>query len=81
MKAGWQSTEFWVAIAGVLALVLPQILTALPEGSKAYVILSALIPVVAYIAGRSWLKVTAIKADTITKAVESGAAPSDPPKP
>ena len=65
MTAGMKSSEFLALVAGLLTAVLPVVLEKVPSSSAWAVILGALMAAASYIAGRSYVKATGLKAEAI----------------
>lgn len=79
-KSGWKTTELVVAVAAILASVLPVVLDMLPPESKWIGLLTALLAATSYIAGRSFVKASGNKASAFVEAAKAS-APGNPPKP
>lgn len=65
MTQGTKSSEFVVLVAGVAAAVLPVVLDKVPPDGVWAVVLGALLAAATYIAGRSHVKATTIKANAL----------------
>jgi hypothetical protein len=76
-KPGIKTTELVMAVAAVLAGVLPVVLDMLPPDSKWIGIVGAILAAATYIAGRAHVKATGAKAAALVEAAKA-APPSGP---
>ena len=60
-KSGFKTSELFISIAGILAVIVPAALKVVPEGSMMACVLGVLGVVATYVGGRTALKVSGNK--------------------
>lgn len=65
LKPGVKTSSFIALVAGILVSVIPSFMSVVPKESVWVPVLGAVLAACTYIAGRSWVTVTAIKADAL----------------
>ena len=73
MHSGLKTSELWVTVITIVGSVLSILADVVPQGSIWAIILGALVSACTYIAGRSFVKVAALKSEAFKAAAEAQA--------